>query len=382
MKNYLPKIFAIFIFCIVSYHTQGQKFKTLFVDSTDNAIDVSGFLNSDAGFLPLPLIITEPALGFGLGLGAVFFHNKKKRKGEKSIGELPPVLTMGAAVYTSNDTWIIMAAHQGSYAQDRWRYTGVIAYMSINLRFYRKSDKPEERIGARYNMKGFMTFQEVLMRPNKDVPAFIGLNYMYFNNNITFDLSEMIPGLKPLEEETNLGGLNIVGMWDNRDNTFTPNNGIFAAVEFGRFSKHLGGDNDYWNFAARSYYYLPIIKKKLFSAYRIALNSKWGDVPFYELPSVNLRGIPMMRYQNNHVTVVETEWRYNVYKRWSLVGFLGTSYAIEKFSEWNWSNTFTAGGLGFRYIIASDYGLHIGIDVAKGPEIYAWYLTIGSNWFR
>ena len=362
---------------------QFQKFKEYFIDSTDNALDVSGFLNSDVGFLPIPIVITEPALGLGGGLGAVYFHNKKKREGETRKGELPPVLSMGAGIYTSNKTWVAMLAHQGSYAKDRWRYTGALVYMSVNLKYYQKSNQPNDQFGFNYNMKGFMTFHELLMRPNREVPAFIGFNYVYFNNNVSFDPSGEFPGLEPLEGEINLGGLNIVSVWDTRDNIFTPTSGNMSAIEFGKFSKIFGGDNDYWNFGARSYFYLPIISDKLFSGYRIALNSKWGDnVPFYELPFVSLRGIPMMRYQNNHVGVVETEWRYQATNRWSLVGFIGTGYAIEGLSDWNWNANISAGGLGFRYLLARDYGLHVGIDVARGPEIYAWYLTIGSNWFR
>jgi len=37
------------------------------------------------------------------------------------------------------------------------------------------------------------------------------------------------------------------------------------------------------------------------------------------------------------------------------------------------------GGLGFRYLIARKLRLSSGIDIAKGPEDWAIYFTVGSS---
>ena len=87
----------------------------------------------------------------------------------------------------------------------------------------------------------------------------------------------------------------------------------------------------------------------------------------------------MMRYQSNIVTNLETEWRWQFNKRWSMVGFVGASEAMNKIKEIA-NDIKVAGGGGFRYFLAKDFGLHAGIDVARGPEIWAWNLTIGSHW--
>jgi len=39
-----------------------------------------------------------------------------------------------------------------------------------------------------------------------------------------------------------------------------------------------------------------------------------------------------------------------------------------------------AGG-GFRYLTAREFGLHMGIDVARGPEQWAIYVVFGNSWF-
>ena len=151
-------------------------------------------------------------------------------------------------------------------------------------------------------------------------------------------------------------------------------------MEIGAFNEAFGGDSNFGNFDSRSYLYAPV-GEKLFSGYRLNVSSNWGDVPFFSLPFISLRGIPAFRYQESNVYTVETEWRWNLYKRWSLVGFVGAGEALEDYGD-IFSDVKVAGGTGFRYFLAKQYGLHAGIDVSRGPEIWAWNITIGSYWGR
>jgi hypothetical protein len=41
-----------------------------------------------------------------------------------------------------------------------------------------------------------------------------------------------------------------------------------------------------------------------------------------------------------------------------------------------------AGGGGIRYLLARKFGLHYGVDVARGPEDWAIYFQFGSAWSR
>jgi hypothetical protein len=40
-----------------------------------------------------------------------------------------------------------------------------------------------------------------------------------------------------------------------------------------------------------------------------------------------------------------------------------------------------AGGVGVRYLLARKLGLHVGLDLARGPEDTVVYLQVGSAWF-
>ena len=44
-----------------------------FTDPEDGQLDMSDFLLKHKGALPVPIVITEPAVGYGFGLGLLFF---------------------------------------------------------------------------------------------------------------------------------------------------------------------------------------------------------------------------------------------------------------------------------------------------------------------
>ena len=381
--NRLPSNSLLFLFLVSFVFLSGtslcaQSFKDMFISKDDGAVDMSEFLNSNTGFLPVPIIVTEPAVGFGGGLALAYFHKNKKAENDGPKG-LSPTVSFAAGAYTSNGTWFVGGGHQGSYLNDRIRYLGVLAYVSPNLTFYGAGfDNLNEKY--EFNMKGFFTLQELLYRVKKEIPLFVGLNYLYFNNDIVFKTGIDIPELEELEFNTNTAGMNAVFLYDGRDNSLTPNKGIKTVFEIGAFNEALGGDNNYGNLDSRTYFYTQV-SDKVFSGYRLQVSSKWGDVPFYELPFISLRGIPALRYQNDNVYTVETEWRWNFLKRWSVIGFVGAGEAMKDYAD-IFQDIKVAGGTGFRYFLAKQYGLHAGIDIARGPEIWAWNITIGSNWAR
>jgi len=108
----------------------------------------------------------------------------------------------------------------------------------------------------------------------------------------------------------------------------------------------------------------------------------FGDVPFYVRPFVALRGAPAMRYQGEHVAQMEAELRWQFWERLSLVGFTGGGVAWNDFDRFDKTLPVVTGGTGFRYELARKYGLHVGMDVAFGPDDPILYVQFGSAWMR
>jgi hypothetical protein len=354
---------------------------SLFKDPDDGALDLSEWLLSRGGFLPVPIIITEPAVGAGLGLAAVFFHGNLS--GTPNPGNpdeyLPPSMTIGAAAYTSNDTWFAGGGHIGHWRQDSIRYTGFIGILNLNLDFY-AGDNP-----LAFNIDGGFLLQQVKFRLGRS-DFFIGGKYILFDSTSVFEGLEgaLPPDFPDIDLEgwdaTN-SGLGVVGYYDGRDTIFTPSRGQEANLEILRYDEAIGGDFDYWYLAARVLSFHQMHEDFVLGL-RADGEAVDGDVPFFAFPFVQLRGVPAMRYQDERVLNIEVEGRWRVWKRWSLIGFLGTGLTDGDVPRFDTKDDIITWGGGFRYLAARQLGLHVGIDVGRGPEDTAVYLQMGHAWAR
>ena len=89
-----------------------------------------------------------------------------------------------------------------------------------------------------------------------------------------------------------------------------------------------------------------------------------------------------MRYQGEETAQIEAELRWQFWKRFSLVGFVGGGAAWNDFERLENTQSVVAGGTGFRYEIARKFGIHMGVDLAFGPDNTAVYIQVGSAWMR
>ncbi|MBP1660974.1 MAG: glyceraldehyde 3-phosphate dehydrogenase, partial [Candidatus Aminicenantes bacterium] len=107
-----------------------------------------------------------------------------------------------------------------------------------------------------------------------------------------------------------------------------------------------------------------------------------GPVPFWARPVVSLRGAPVTKYQNENTTLMEAEVDWNLYKRWTLVGFTGLGNAFSSFTEFDEGKSVRTLGAGFRYMIARKLGVHMGMDFAVSADDFAFYVVFGSAWLK
>jgi hypothetical protein len=353
----------------------------LFKDTQDGAFDMSDWLLSKGGFMPTPIIITEPAVGFGLGLAPVFFHGNLAGKPDPENPDeyLPPSMSVGMAAYTANGTWIAGGGHVGHWKRDTIRYTGFVGVMNLNIDFY-VVNRP-----FAFNIDGGFLLQQAKFRIGGS-NFFVGGKWIYFDSTSRFegfDL-ELPPGFPELSREgwkSRSSGLGVVGYYDGRDNIFTPNTGQEADLEILRYDQAIGGDFDYWYLHSQVVSFHPLHEKFVLGL-RFEGEAVDGNVPFYGYPFVQLRGVPAMRYQGERVVDLEVEGRWRAWKRWSLIGFVGKGYTGSDIPRLETDENIVTFGGGFRYLMARKLHMHVGIDVARGPEDTAVYLQMGHAWAR
>jgi hypothetical protein len=95
-----------------------------------------------------------------------------------------------------------------------------------------------------------------------------------------------------------------------------------------------------------------------------------------------MRGVPAIRFQGKTTALLETEQRIDINFRWSAVAFAGVGKALEENESFKEAPTAYNFGAGFRYLISRVFRIRTGIDIAKGPDSFGWYIVFGHNWNR
>jgi len=209
----------------------------------------------------------------------------------------------------------------------------------------------------------------------------VGMSYALADTHISFDDESLAAALLDPPEDSRIGGLTPSIAFDSRDNIFTPTRGTYFEGSTGVFDESLGGDTSFQRVALTWIVYRPL-HQRVFFGVRSGLTVSFSDPPFYMLPFITLRGAPVMRYQGEEAAEIETEIRWQCWKRWSVVGFVGTGAAWNDLEETEDVKSIVTGGTGVRYELARKYGLHVGADVAWGPDDSALYIQFGSAWAR
>jgi hypothetical protein len=349
------------------------------LDEQDGKLDISNYLSSTTGFLPVPIIVTEPAIGFGAGLAVAYFHPKKKFDAERHPHEGPPSISVGFAAGTDNGTTLGGAAHSGVWKNDHIRYLGAIASADVKLKFYpnpNQNNASDE--GIRFNIDGTFLYQQVQFRL-RESNWWIGGNYLYIDAKNSFDFGGPSDDLPNPLADFKQGGLGGFVEYDGRDTTFTPRKGFKGLLEFRNYDDRWGSDFNYDHVVTSLQYFTPFGDYSSLGI-RLDVEAVSGDVPFFGYPYVNIRGIPALRYQGAEVATVELEYLWGITPRWTIAIFGGGGMTTDINSFVSDGETVAAGGVGFRYRIARKLGLQLGMDIARGPEETAVYLTVGNSW--
>jgi len=354
-----------------------------FRDPEDGRFDMSAHLAEAHGFLPVVTLITEPAVEYGIAGAAAFFHRPagwsiEDARDAFSRGERqqPPSVSVLAGGYTLNNSWMAGGGHLGIWRGDRLRYVGFGGYGSFNLTLSGLT-VGEKDLEFDYNLEGWAVLQSLRWRV-LDSRWFLGGTLSLAGLTVTFDVPEL-PEVGPIRKESRNGSLGGVLAYDSRDNIFTPNRGVSASLEGKRYDDTFLGDYGYWQGTVSAAGYLGLGSRIVLGGRAEA--ARVGDgAPFWGLAAIQMRGIPAQRYLGSSQAQAEAEIRWDLDRRWSLVGFGGAGWTRNSVASETTSRTLGAGGAGFRYLLARAFGVRGGVDVAYGPDGTAVYVTMGSAW--
>ena len=353
---------------------EGSKFRS----AEDGALDISGFLDEPYGFIPLLVPITEPAVGWGAA-GALAFLGQPKREAGAGFGR--PNITAVGGLKTDNGTWGLLAGDMRHWMGDRLQTIVGVVQASANLDFFGVGeDSALEDNPQRYSLDPLGGMVRARYRVGMS-RSWVGLNYALADTQVTFEAPASAPLLLGGSGHSRVGGLTPSYTYDSRDTLFTSTKGYYFEASAGLFDQSLGSDDAFQRASLTFMAFRPVPPEVTFGL-RFGASFSFGDCPFYLRPYITLRGAQMLRYQGEETAEVETEARWQFYKRYSVVGFAGYGAAWNGLGSVDDKVAILTGGTGFRYEIAHKYGIHAGLDVAFGPDHPILYIQVGSAWAR
>jgi hypothetical protein len=371
----------ILVGVMITIQLQAQEKKVSLKDTLDNRLDLSDYVINMHGFVPYPMIISEPALGnFGGALALVFMTPKKSMGGSNQFRF--PDITGAGGLYTLNKSWGAAGFRQSSIPKLGLRYTAALGYCDINMDFYRDLENIGETKYS-FNLKPLFILLDLSENIYKN-RIFGGIRYQFSNTQVSSEVDQ--PILDSIFDshlgDQNIGMLGLFVDLDYRNSLFTPDKGIRFKTTYYFARSYFGSDFDVDRLELLFNGFV-----QPFHWWVCGLRAEWQSVgdeaPFYFLPFILMRGVPMMKYQGNQVLMLETEQRFDITKRWSLVGFFGTGKTYSDSEYLKDDSWYFSGGAGFRYLLARLFGLRMGIDIAMGPDNqFAYYFVFGHNWNR
>ena len=102
-------------------------------DPGDGQFDLSWFLEKPRGFLPVPIVVTEPAVGYGGG-GVGLFLRPRREAGDEGWAR-PDISALGG-IATQNGTWAAFAGDASRWQDGRLRSLVGAGTGTVNLDFY------------------------------------------------------------------------------------------------------------------------------------------------------------------------------------------------------------------------------------------------------
>ncbi|MEZ9198745.1 BamA/TamA family outer membrane protein [Shewanella sp. 10N.286.54.B9] len=368
--------------------------KSYFFDEKDGQFDLGYHLAENAyGFLPIPVLITEPAVGIGGGLIGLFLHEseeEKEHRRQQALSSIdggaqliPAAMTMVGAGGTANGTWFALAGHRHSWMNDSIRYTVIGGAANANLEIYTRLGgllPPENAIQFDTTTEALFALQKVQFRV-AGTPLMLGMKQLWTESSVSSS-NALVDWIlqNTLGDKSTTSGLGLLAEYDTRDNLFFPKKGYKFSAEYMFYDQSLGSDTDYQTLGVSGEMFFPFSKHWTFALAGSFDELYAGDTSLSPTtkPYVDLRGVAAFRYQGEQVGVIQSQLMYHIDHRWTVSAFYGYGITNDESVEQS-GGSVNAYGVGFRYQLARRYGIHMGIDLATSGDENAIYFKLGSG---
>ena len=322
----------------------------------------------------VPIPVANPTIGNGLQAAVLYLHPKAA----DDVGS--PGATSGAvAMATDTGARLLGVFHDGSFAADRYRVSAFAGAATFNLKFYGIG---ENAILADHPLTYRMSGAIAQVRGEARLPAtqhwFAGVTYQFLQSTLTFQTSQLAPGLADLPVDFKSVGVGPHVTFDSRDSNYYPQQGQYFRARWLDYGSRWGGDFDFDKVDVFYNQYLPMGTLSVL-ALRGRLQSASQSTPFFALPTLDMRGFSQDRYRDNHTLSLSAEFRHKLAPRWGVVGYAEAGRFAPSLHALADGRTIKTVGAGVRWQVTSGRDMNLGLDFAASSDDRAVFIQIGER---
>ncbi len=323
--------------------------------------------NKNYQLIGVPIVFYTPETNFGFGGGGQLFLLNKKNKYNDRVSNV-----FFDAIYTTNKQIIFDVLPQIYFGEGNYYLD-----MSYKWKVYPNSfwgvgiDTPNSSEES-FNMTSHIFKASFLKRLPPSLN--FGFEYIFENHEVTETEEGGLLNEGDIDgsDRAIISGLGVVFNLDSRDNIGSPILGHFLKMSAQFSSEIFGSTQSYNKFIADLRTYQKVSEKSII-ALQVYYESTYGNPPFQGMASfgggTRARGYFQGRYIDNHMYVVQAEYRYRFHDRWALNGFGLFGEVADQTSEYfNFSNMKPSAGGGIRFKLLENQDTWIRADLGVGLD--------------
>ena len=321
-----------------------------------------------------PLPISNPAVGSGLAVAAVYTIARNK-----ATSETPPTTVGAGGFYTDNGSWAGAAAVKAYLKEDRYRLTLAAGLGAINYDLFALGPN-EAGVPIKQEFQGVLG--ELTTGLGKEWYAGLRASYGKTTARLQSGESGTIP-VQPQQLDVTLISVGLTGERDSRDSVFYPTDGARLQFLVNHSDTSFGSDYTYTKTDISYGDYVRLGESVVLAIQGAGCYASEG-APFYDLCLFGaknvLRGYTVGRYLDRWTVAAQAEARWRFANRWITTAFLGAGKVESAYPSSTDTEVLPGGGVGVQWIAAPQNMITLRVDYAWGKDnSRGLYVSIGQS---
>ncbi|MEM9916646.1 MAG: BamA/TamA family outer membrane protein [Bacteroidota bacterium] len=311
----------------------------------------------------LPVLFYQPETRLGYGaVGLLTFRFPGAAPTDR-----PSQLQLGVA-YTLEKQLLTYLPFNIFTKGQRYYFYGRIDYFRFFYPFFGIGNETAEEQRETYGVN----FPRLRLNALKRMGAsdwYLGLRYWFDDYNVR-QQSEgglLEAGNISGSEGSLISALGLIAIYDNRNYVFYPSRGWYIESLILLSDKALGASHGYQRLSVDMAKYIELGSEEKILATNVFVDFTFGDTPFQELPLIGgirkMRGFIQGRYRDEKLLMLQTEYRFPVYKFLNMAVFAAGGQVAPRLRDFKINDWHYSYGAGLRIRINKKDKVHIRFDI-------------------